>query len=70
MSEFFQNLWDGKKYVSTDGEFELEMMDMIGGGRRLALKARVSVATHHYVESEITWAIVAMKEWVLKEASE
>lgn len=69
MSEFFQNLWDGKRYVSTDGEFEL-MLDNNIDGRVLAIKPRVSVATHFTVQSTLTWAIIAMKEWELKEAEE
>ena len=69
MSEFFQNLWDGKRYVSTDGEFELRLDDELDG-RRLALKSRLSVATIHFVRDDLTWAILAMKEWVLKEADE
>lgn len=69
MSEFFQNLWDGKRYVSTDGEFEL-MLDNTGDGKVLAVKPRVSVATHFTVQSTLTWAIIAMKEWKLKEAEE
>ena len=69
MSEFFQNLWDGKRYVSTDGEFELMLIETIDG-RALALKPRVSVATHFCTKSELTWSIIAMKEWKLKEADE
>lgn len=66
MSEFFQNLWDGKRYVSTDGEFTL-MLDDTLDGRTLAIKPRISVATHVYVKNELTWSILAMKEWVLVE---
>lgn len=69
MSDFFQNLWDGERYVSTDGEFEL-MLDNTIDGRVLAIKPRVSVATHFTVQSTLTWAIIAMKEWKLKEADE
>lgn len=69
MSDFFQNLWDGKRYVSTDGEFELQMLDNVDG-RVLTIKPRVSVATHFTVQSTLTWAIIVMKEWKLKEADE